>query len=216
MGYTAKWGSKGFIVSTNKIVPLMDLTSTVSVKAETQTDTSGTAKTNNKGRELQQISLSTIYLRAAGVDPRAQIEEWESLVGKANPLLIGDKRFGPEKMMLTSVSTSEVLLNNEGKFLKATVALSFEEYSEETGTKTSASTSAATKAAATYNATVAAKKEEKAEAKASTTPTAASTSATASAEKNKALTTGASTADKSTKKRERAVINEVDRKLTTK
>lgn len=169
MQYTARWGPKGFLVSANRVVPLMDLQTTVSVKAETQNDTSGTAQTNKKGRELQPISLSTIYLRAAGVDPRAQIEEWETLVGESNPLIIGGKRFGPAKLMLESVNASEFLFANDGTVLQARVSLTFKEYSEksETTVTSAASTStaaaaetseSASKAAAVYAATVAEKK----------------------------------------------------------
>lgn len=191
MQYTARWGPKGFLVSPNRVVPFMGFQSTVSVKADAQNDTSGTAQTNRKGRELQPISFSTIYLRAAGVDPRAQVEEWEALVGESHPLIIGGKRFGPAKLMLESVSTSEVLTANDGTFLQANVSLNFKEYSEESAVTVapadseqaeseSASSASATQAAAVYAATV--------------------------AEKKAALSTGASKADKATKKIDRMVM----------
>ena len=53
MEYTALWGPKGFIVSPSKIVPLMNLSTSFSVKTDSGNDTSGTATTNTKGRELQ-------------------------------------------------------------------------------------------------------------------------------------------------------------------
>lgn len=136
MEYTAQWGPKGFLVSASKIVPLMGLQTTVAVKSETQNDTSGTAKTNVTGRELQKVSLSTYYMRAAGVDPRAQLEEWEALVGQINTLYIGGKRFGPAQLMLKSVAESEIQTTNDGKFLTAKVDLSFEEYDNGSTTST--------------------------------------------------------------------------------
>ena len=69
------------------------------------------------------------YLAAAGVDPRAQIKEWEAELGNAYPLIIGTERFGAEKMKLTKVDTSDILLTNSGKFLRATVGITLEEYS---------------------------------------------------------------------------------------
>ena len=188
MKYMAKWGPKGFLVSAGRVVPFKDLSSTVSVKADTQDDTSGTAQTNRKGRELQPISFSTSYLRAAGVDPRAQVEEWEALVGESHPLFIGGKRFGPAKLMLKSVSTSGVFMTNDGTFLTADVALTFEEYTDSsTGTVTpAASTSAVTasgsggQAAEVYAAVV--------------------------AERNTALSTGASKTDRAAKKIDRMVM----------
>ena len=154
MKYTALWGPKGFIVSPSKIVPLLDLTTAFSVKADTGNDTKGTSATNVKGRELQTVSLSTLYVLGAGVDPRGQIAEWEALVGKAYPLYIEDKRFGPKKLMLKSVNVSDILLNNTGKFLQAAVALQFEEYTNESNTTTPVTPSAA-KAASIYNSVAA-------------------------------------------------------------
>lgn len=164
MGYTALWGPKGFIISPSKIVPLMDLTTSIAVKADSGNDTSGTAVTNAKGRELQKVSLSTLYVRGAGVDPRGQIDEWEAVVGKSYPLYIEGKRFGPPKLTLKSIKVSEVLLSNTGKFLQCAIDFDFEEYTEPTAPKSTvksssnsnsvstASTATAAKAAATYKA----------------------------------------------------------------
>ncbi len=130
MEYTALWGPKGFIVSPSKIVPLLNLSTSFAVKADNGDSTGGTATTNTRGRELQAVSLSTLYVRAAGVDPRGQIAEWEALVGEAHPLYIEGTRFGPNKLMLKSVDVSDILLSNKGKFLQAAIALEFEEYSD--------------------------------------------------------------------------------------
>lgn len=147
MEYTALWGPKGFIVSPSKIVPLLDLSTSFAVKTDSGNDTSGTATTNTRGRELQSVSLSTLYVRGAGVDPRGQIAEWEAQVGKAYPLYIEGQRFGPQKLMLKSVEVSDILLSNSGKFLQCAVALKFEEYSNEPAkTTTKAATASATPA----------------------------------------------------------------------
>lgn len=145
MEYTARWGTKGFLISPQKIVPLSGLSTSVSAKIETQNDTSGSGQTNIIGRELQPVSFSTVYMRAAGVDPRAQLEEWEALVGQVNTLYVEGKRFGPEKLMLKSVSASGIEMTTTGKFLMVKIDLSFEEYAngattapkeKETGTNT--------------------------------------------------------------------------------
>ena len=158
MGYLAQWGPKGFLVSPTKIVPFNDLSTTVALKADSENDTSGTPATNTRGLEAQTISLSTTYMRAAGVDPREQFEEWASLVGVAHPLLIEGKRFGPAKMQLTQVNLSGVEFNNAGVMLKADVSITLVEYADKTTTKTKAASIAANRAASTYEATVAAKK----------------------------------------------------------
>lgn len=157
MEYTALWGPKGFIVSPSKIVPLLNLSTSFSVKADNGDDASGTAATNVRGRKLQNVSLSTLYVRGAGVDPRGQIAEWEAQVGKAYPLYIEGQRFGPNKLMLKSVDVSEVLLTNTGKFLQCAVALSFEEYASEATANTTTTTATASRAAEVYNSVTAQK-----------------------------------------------------------
>ena len=130
MGYMATWGPKGFIVSSRKIVVLEGLATSLSLKQDSENDTSGTQTTNTRGRELRPITFKVKYLAAAGVDPRGQINEWEAQLGNAYPLYIGGQRFGAEKMKLTKVDTSDILLSNAGKFLQATVSITLEEFSE--------------------------------------------------------------------------------------
>lgn len=160
MGYMAQWGPKGFIVSPNKIVPINDFSTTVALKADSENDTSGTNPTNTRGLEPQTIMLSTTYLRAAGVDPRGQFEEWSSLVGAAHPLLIEGKRFGPPKMQLSQVDLSGVEFTSTGAWLKAEISITLAELPDKKGTVSSnAASASATKAASVYEATVAAKKQ---------------------------------------------------------
>ena len=159
MGYLAQWGPKGFLVSPTKIVPLKDLSTSVALKADSENDTSGTDPTNTRGLEPQTITLSTTYLRAAGVDPRGQIDEWSSLVGAAHPLLIEGKRFGPPKMQLTRVDASGLEFTNEGKILKVEISITLMEYTDKKTSVESKAADAAAKAASTYEATVAAKRQ---------------------------------------------------------
>ena len=161
MGYLAQWGPKGFIVSPNKIVPLKDFSTSVSLKADSENDTSGTDPTNTRGLEPQPINLSTTYLRSAGVDPRTQIDEWFTLVGVAHPLLIAGKRFGPPKVQLTQVSVSGLEFTNSGDILKADVSISLTEYADKK-TSVQSKAKAATKSsklASAYEAAVAAKSQ---------------------------------------------------------
>jgi hypothetical protein len=153
--YTALWGPKGFIISPSKIVPLMDLTTGFAVKTDNSNDTSRNATVNTRGKELQTLSLSTLYVRGAGVDPRGQIAEWEAQVGNAYPLYIEGKRFGPNKLMLKSVDVSDILLSNTGKMLQCAIAVKFEEFPDGKATSatrtTTAGNEAAKRAAETYN-----------------------------------------------------------------
>lgn len=141
MNYIAKWGPMGFVVSPSKIIPFNDFSTTVAVKTDESNDTNGNAPTNVRGRELQSMQFSTTYFRAVGVDPRARYEEWESLVGQSYPLYVGGNRFGPEKMMLSELSCSELLLSNSGDFLSVTVDITLLEDSEGAKPKNSSSNS---------------------------------------------------------------------------
>jgi hypothetical protein len=138
MSYLARWGSKGFLVSPEKIVTFDGLSTSVELKDDSQDDTSGKAPTNTTGKKKQIINLSITYVRAAGVDPRGQFEEWRLLVGKFYGLYIEGKRFGPLYLQLKKVDLSGVRLANDGTFLMATVAVSFEEYVTQTSATTGA------------------------------------------------------------------------------
>ena len=83
--YQCRWGPKGFIISPDKIVPLVGLSTSLTLKADSENDTSGTQPTNTRGRELRPMSFSVPYYAAAGVDPRDQIRQWEAELGNAYP-----------------------------------------------------------------------------------------------------------------------------------
>lgn len=141
MSYISRWGPMGFIVSPTKIVPFENFTTSVSLKKENSSDSKSNS-TNVRGRELQAMTLSTKYVRVAGVDPRAKFEEWEAQVGNSNPLYIGDKRFGPAKMILTKVDLADLITNHNGDFLSMTVTITLEE--DPNGTKTTTTTTKTT------------------------------------------------------------------------
>ena len=130
MGYQARWGPKGFIISPNKIVPLTGLSTSLTLKEDSENDTSGTQPTNTRGRELRPITFSVPYYAAAGVDPRDQIRQWEAELGKSYPFLIEGKKFGADKMKLTNVETSDIQLSNSGQFISCVISITLEEYSE--------------------------------------------------------------------------------------
>ena len=163
MSYMARWGPKGFLVSPTKIVTLEDLKTSVSLKSDSENDTSGTSPTNTRGLLMQPVSFSVTYIRAAGTNPRAQLDEWESLVGQSNPLYIGGKRFGPNSLILKQVDAADFVLSPNGEILSVTISISLEEESEGKTSKLTESTakksgssasSSQSKAAATYAATV--------------------------------------------------------------
>lgn len=150
MAYTAKWKSKGFLISPNKVVPFENLKTSFALKTDTNSDTSGTPSTNTLGRELQEITFETMYSRALGTDPRAQIEDWNANIGGIDTLYIKGKPFGADKLQLIKVDVTETKLSATGEFLSVRLALTFKEYQSQaaaisTKPKTGGTTSTATK-----------------------------------------------------------------------
>lgn len=149
MSKMAQWGSKEFLLSPTKIMLMENFATSVELKADSENDTSGTSPTNTRGLVARPVSFSVTYTRAAGVDPRSQLEEWERLVGQSNPLYIGGKRFGPSSLLLNKVGGANFVFSPKGDFLSVTVNLSFV---ENAGGKTSTTTKTATnKTASTGN-----------------------------------------------------------------
>ena len=141
MANMAQWGSKAFLLSPTKIILMENFSTSVELKSDSENDTSGTSPTNTRGLVARPVSFSVTYTRAAGVDPRAQLEEWERLVGQSNTLYIGGKRFGPSSLLLTKASGSNFVFSPKGDFLSVTIDLSFV---ENTGGKTSAAAATTT------------------------------------------------------------------------
>ena len=125
---TAQWGSRIFQVDPSRVVPLLSLSTGYARKSETNNDTSGQPTTNTRGLELQQFTLSTRYVAAVGLDPRAEIEAWRGEFENRYPLILNGSQFGPDLLELVSVDVSEVLLDNQGRMLSADVSITLEEY----------------------------------------------------------------------------------------
>ena len=153
MGYKAQWGPMGFLVSPDKIVPFENLATSITLKTDNGNSSSGSSSTNVRGREPQPISFTTKYMRALGVDPRERFEAWSELVGQSYPLYIGDKRFGPEKMILTGINMSELVTSNNGDFLALKLDITMQEDTKSTK-KSSKSSSKKKSKSSVYSDTV--------------------------------------------------------------
>ena len=167
--YLAKWGNKGFLVSPEKIVPLLSLSTGFARKSDTNNDTSGQPTTNTRGLELQTIQLETRYVASIGVDPRGQIEEWRNQFYKRYPLYINGQQFGPDLLELVSVDISNVQMDNKGNFLSVDVAITLEEYIPPETTLTEKKSEAASSGSGTSGGT---KKQAMSAAPSSTEKTA--------------------------------------------
>lgn len=127
----ASFQNKVFSVSSNKKYPLSGLSlDGGSLEIEAQEKLKDKPSTYIKGESLGSMSFE-IPLRADfGINPRKQIEEWESIKSKAQPavFILGTRPIGKNKWLLKSVSASDIELDGRGNILKASLKLEFEEY----------------------------------------------------------------------------------------
>lgn len=131
MANMASWGPMIFTVSANKVIALQDFTTSMNLKEDSENDTSGTPPTNTRGRDLIPMTFSETCVAAAGVNPLQRYSMWGSLLGQTYPLIIGGQQIGPARMKLKNVSMTDVVLSAKGDFLKASIAITLEEWSAE-------------------------------------------------------------------------------------
>lgn len=130
MSVIASWGPKKWEISPRKIVAIDGISTSVTLKAESNNDTSGTPPINTRGLELIPVSLEVKLQAVAGIDVRQEITSWEQLVGEVYPLYLGGQRFGPAQLQLQSVSTSDYVVDHRGRILSAALSIALLEYQE--------------------------------------------------------------------------------------
>jgi hypothetical protein len=126
----ASFQNKVFTVSSTKKYPLTGLIWGGSLETEAQDKLKDKPSTYIKGEMLDNMSFE-IPLRADfGIDPRKEIEGWESIKSKAQPSLfiLGSKPVGKNKWLLKSVGSSDLEVDGRGRIIKATLKLEFEEF----------------------------------------------------------------------------------------
>lgn len=131
MATMAKWGSKTWAVTPNKVVALQGLSFSYTQVADENTSTEEKKTTNERGTELFPLSFTTVLHSGAGVDVRKEIESWKALVTQVNYLYLNGKKFGP-KLQLRKVAVNDVKLDDLGRMRLATLSFEFKEYDADT------------------------------------------------------------------------------------
>ena len=139
----AYWNNMIWEVSSKQIAYLESLTTAYSIDTTTNADKEGKKPTEQIGKSLIEIAFNTTYRVETGTsDIRGMLKQWESMIGKFAPLIIGNEIFGPDNMQLQSVSVSNVEISPKGVMRAATCSFKFKEFTEEAaGTKKSKTTS---------------------------------------------------------------------------
>lgn len=138
MAIMAKWRDKTFEVSTNKVNPLKNFSTSTTIKGDN-------SESKKKITELVPFSFDVDVHAEAGVDPQNEYESWCSLIKETGVLYMHGRRFGRETR-LTDVSFSGVQLDDFGRIRFATIGLTFEEVNTKETKDTAGAKAAASEA----------------------------------------------------------------------
>lgn len=122
-------GTKTWEISDSVVRDLTNISTSYEIEAEDNESVEGSTLTNVKGLKKIPVSFSSQLVRSLGVDPREEYEGWHDWVGKTGVLRFGGTTFGPN-LMLKSVSASNIMTDNSGRWHSAQLAFSFEESDE--------------------------------------------------------------------------------------
>lgn len=131
MATMAKWGSKTWAVSSQKVLALEGLSFSYTQVADENASTEEKKTTNERGTELFPLSFTTVLHSGAGVDVRGEIDSWKAQVTKVNYFYLNGKKLGP-KLQLRKVAVSNVKLDDLGRMRLATLSFEFKEYDADT------------------------------------------------------------------------------------
>lgn len=130
----AKIGNLGklitFSVSSDKVLTFQKMTQTVSGRWTTHTPIGGKPVSEFLGAGQRKITLPISLSVNHGVKPRTVIEKIEKAVenGTPNQLVIGGKKIGSNKWVITSMSETWDKIIMDGVLVSAQLSLTLEEY----------------------------------------------------------------------------------------
>lgn len=126
----AVFGKKVFQITQSKIYTFDDLQYGSSLDTEKQDAVGKKSSTYNKGPGLNSLSIKVSLDASLGVNPRREIEEWETIkdAGIAYPFILGSRPLGRNKWLLVDIQATTQVIDNAGNILAAELALKFDEY----------------------------------------------------------------------------------------
>lgn len=135
MAIMAKWGSKTWEVSSQRVAVLNGITASVELDKENNDDKAGSPATNTKALKLQTFNFDFDLAVVAGSDVRGEYESWTAQVGNYAPFYLAGRRFGPPNLQLTAVSLGDTILDDFGRIVKGKISITLTEYAEEASSK---------------------------------------------------------------------------------
>ena len=142
MSVIATFAGKVFQVDSKKIYTFSDFSYTSTLKTEKQDIDVSKPSTYIKGADLDNFSINIKLNSSLGVNPRSEWNDWINILNRkiAYPFILGGVPLNNTKWLLTSVSPSNIVFDNNGKILSLDLSLKFEEYVR-AGSKKESSTS---------------------------------------------------------------------------
>ena len=129
----AVFGNKSFEVSSNKILTFSDFTLSGGLTTESQELQGSKPSTYIKGLELEKIGFNIMLDSSFGLDVLDEVNYWRWIRDLAIPrtFVLGDAPLSSNKWLLKTVNVTNTIIDNYGRYKKASVALDFEEYVRE-------------------------------------------------------------------------------------
>lgn len=124
--FTTQAGTKTWQVSPSYIMDFDSFSTSYELNAESNTAVEGSPLSNQRGLKKKTLSFSSNLVSVLGIDVRKEFESWETWIGLTGTLKIGGKKFGPN-WLLTSVTPSDVKIDDSGRFRSMVLSYSFEE-----------------------------------------------------------------------------------------
>lgn len=126
----ASYQKKVFQVSANKMNLLNNLAWSSSIDTESVDKLKDKPSTYIKGPALGKMSFDITLRASAKVNVRAEIEQWEAICAKgaADEFVLGNKKVGANRWLLTGVDVSDLEIDNRGRIIGAAIKLSLDEY----------------------------------------------------------------------------------------
>lgn len=158
----AYWHGMTWGVTENEIAFLESLSTGFSYQTSTNADKNGASPTENVGMEDISVTFETTYRVETGTrDIKGKLDQWQALVGKAGPLIIGGNVFGPERLQLKDVKAGDISVNAQGRLRAMKISFTFVEYKDEVSSGTSSTTSSGSETAVGVGASVSTKESKK-------------------------------------------------------
>lgn len=128
-GILGKWGSLKFSVSPTKQKTFTDLSWSTSIRYESKERKKKVSRVTFKGIDPDKISFSMRFSAFTGMNPLKEIQKIDKMArgAKANRLIIGGKKYGTNKWVITGITKECKYYDKKGHLWVAEIKVSMQE-----------------------------------------------------------------------------------------